>query len=383
MGSNYCVQYCRKDITEQNSNSNKTSNKNINQFSQICTSFQQNNYNHFLKKFNSKLHYLGRYYDISEFHKIIPSIVYNYMIQNVLNIPSNIIQNKSVYEMKPVQFENGYIYSGNWNEKYKMEGYGQYYIKDGNLFVEGIWDNGKLIFGRIFFPNENIYEGEIKNSSFNGKGKLTFNNGDIYIGDFIDGERTGKGKYIFKDGTIYEGELLNSEFKGKGIIIWNNGVEFEGNFNGLILTGLGKLKDKNTGDVYEGNFDNNYFNGHGKYSFSDYGIYEGEFEFGIRSGKGIYKNKLGIIYEGEWKNNFPNGIGKFTCKDFIVKGVWKNGKNLEITDFIKGSVHNFDKNKLDFTVPNFNLCPQLLNNLNCSEISDLKKSVGDNNMTIF
>jgi hypothetical protein len=305
------------------------------------------------------------------------------MIQNVLNIPDNIIQKKSTYEMKPVQFENGNIYSGNWSEKYKMEGYGQYYIKDANLFVEGIWIEGKLIFGRIFFPNENIYEGDIKDSSFNGKGKLIYNNGDIYIGDFLEGERTGKGKYIFYDGTIYEGELLNSEFKGHGIMKWVNGVEFEGNFNGLTLTGIGKLKDNKSGDIYEGNFDNNYFNGYGKYNFSNIGVYEGEFEYGLRNGKGTYKNKDGIFYEGEWGNNFSNGIGKFGCKEFIVKGVWKSGKNLEITDFIKGSVHNFNKNKLNFDVPNCNLFPQLLNNLTNYEISDIKKSENDNLTGLF
>jgi len=382
MGLNYCVQNCNKNGIEQN-NSNRESNSNMNQFSSNYTSFPQQNYNNFTKKFNSKLHFLGKYFDISEFRKMIPTNAYNYMIQNVLNIPENIVQNKSTYEMKPVQFENGNIYSGNWNEKYKMEGYGQYYIKDANLFVEGIWIEGKLIFGRIFFPNGNIYEGDIKDSSFDGKGKLIYNNGDIYIGDFLDGERMGKGKYIFNDGTTYEGELLNSEFKGHGIMKWINGVEFEGNFNGLTLIGFGKLKDNNSGDSYEGNFDNNYFNGYGTYSFSDIGIYEGEFEYGLRNGKGTYKNKDGLFYEGEWANNLPNGIGKFGCKEFIVRGVWKNGKNLEITDFIKGSVHNFDKNKLNFKVPNFNLCPQLLNNLTNYELSDIKKSENENITGLF
>lgn len=382
MGSNYCIQYCHKNINEQNGTT-KEKIQTKNPFSSTYTSFPQHNYNNFAKKFNSKLHYLGKYFDISEFHKIIPNYAYNYMIQNVLNIPSNIVQNNPIYEMKPVQFENGNIYSGNWSEKYKMEGYGQYYIKEANLFVEGIWEDGKLIFGRIFFPNENIYEGDIKNSSFWGKGKLIFNNGDVYQGDFYDGERTGKGKYNFSDGTIYEGELLNSEFKGYGVMKWINGVEYEGNFNGLILTGRGKLKDRNTGDIYEGNFDNNYFNGYGIYYFSDFASYEGEFEFGIKNGRGAYKNKDGIFYEGEWSNDLPNGIGKFGCKEFIVKGVWKNGKNLEITDFIKGSVHNFDKNKMDFIVPNFNLCPQLLNNLTVSDISDIKKSEGEIIATLF
>ena len=384
MGSNYCVQYYHKNKEDPNNKIKKEEqNFSINQLSSSNISFAQHNYNNFTQKFNTKLHYLGKYFDISEFNQKIPKKAYNYMIQNVLNIPPNIIQSNPVYEMKPVEFENGNIYSGNWNEKFKMEGYGQYYIKEVNLFVEGIWTDGKLIFGRIFFPNENIYEGEIKNSAFNGKGKLIFNNGDMYDGCFFDGERNGKGKYIFNDGTIYEGDFSNSEFKGHGVIKWKNGVEYEGEFNGFVLKGKGKLEDKINLEKYEGNFDNNYFNGFGKYYFNNYASYEGEFEFGIKNGKGNYKNKEGIFYEGSWANNLPNGIGKFGCNDFIVKGVWKNGINLEITDFIKGSVHNFDKNKLNFFVPNFNLCPQILNNLIFSEISDIKKSEGDMISSLF
>ena len=325
MGSNYCVQYYHKNKEDPNNKIKKEEkNFSINQLSSSNISFAQHNYNNFTKKFNSKLHYLGKYFDISEFNQKIPKKAYNYMIQNVLNIPPNIIQSNPVYEMKPVEFENGNIYSGNWNEKFKMEGYGQYYIKEVNLFVEGIWTDGKLIFGRIFFPNENIYEGEIKNSAFNGKGKLIFNNGDMYDGCFFDGERNGKGKYIFNDGTIYEGDFSNSEFKGHGVIKWKNGVEYEGDFNGLVLKGKGKLEDKINLEKYEGNFDNNYFNGFGKYYFNNYASYEGEFEFGIKNGKGNYKNKEGIFYEGTWANNLPNGIGKFGCNEFIVKGVWKN-----------------------------------------------------------
>ena len=362
MGSTYCVQYCDRNTKDQKSESEEKNQQNY-QFPSNRNSLSQYNYNDFSKKFNSKLHYLGKYFDISEFKQIIPIKANNYMIQNVLNIPKNIKINKLTYEMRPVQFQNGNIYSGNWSEKYKMEGYGQYYIKEANLFVEGIWENGKLIYGRIFFPNDNIYEGEIQNSSFMGKGKLIFNNGDTYIGDFNDGERTGKGKYIFNDGTIYEGEFLNGEFKGNGTMKWINGIEYEGNFNGIRLNGKGKLINKNNGDIYKGNFDNNYFNGFGIYIFGDMGYYEGEFKFGVKNGKGIYKDNKGLNFDGEWENNFPNGLGKLECNDFIVKGIWKNGNNVEITDFIKGSIYNFDKNNLHFEVPPFSLCPQLLNNL--------------------
>lgn len=33
-------------------------------------------------------------------------------------------------------------------------------------------------------------------------------------------------------------------------------------------------------------------------------IYEGEFEFGERNGKGVYKTSLGVIkFEGQWKRD--------------------------------------------------------------------------------
>ena len=382
MGSTYCVKYC--DKTEKESKNESEEKRVINeQYSSIVDSAPQFNYNKFSKKFNSKLHYIGKYFDITEFKNIIPKNANNYMIQNVLNIPDNIPQHNNTYEMKPVQFQNGNIYSGNWSDKYKMEGYGQYYIKEANLFVEGIWENGKLVFGRIFFPNENIYEGEIQNSSFMGKGKLIFNNGDIYIGDFNDGERTGKGKYIFSDGTVYEGEMVNGEFKGQGIMKWFNGVEYQGNFNGLNLTGKGRLIDKNNGDMYEGDFDNNYFNGNGLYTFGDGSTYEGEFEYGAKNGKGLYKSRNGVLYNGEWANNLPNGEGRLECNEFIVKGIWKDGINEEISEFIKGSVIDFDKKILNFDVPSFNLSPQLLNNLSHTDISEIKKSEKDNAASFF
>ena len=368
MGSTYCVKYCGKN--EKDPSSESEDNKpTCFTFPPNNNSLPQYNYNNFSKKFNTKIHYLGKYFNVDEFKKIIPKNANNYMIQNVLSIPKNIAVNKFSYQMKPVEFQNGNIYSGNWNEKYKMEGYGQYFIKEANLFVEGIWESGKLIYGRIFFPNENIYEGEIKNSSFMGKGKLIFNNGDIYIGDFNDGERTGKGKYYFKDGTVYEGEFLNGEFKGPGVMKWINGIEFNGNFNGISLNGKGKIINKTTGDSYKGNFDNNYFNEYGIYTYGNLGSYEGQFDYGLKHGRGIYKNKDGLCYEGEWKNDLPNGSGKLKNNDFIVKGIWENGKNIEITDFIKGSVYNFDKNNLNLEIPFFSLFPQSLNNLSRQDFS--------------
>ena len=57
-----------------------------NQISSNGDSVPQHNYNHFAKKFNSKLHYLGKYFNISKFKQIIPKNANTYMIQNFLSI---------------------------------------------------------------------------------------------------------------------------------------------------------------------------------------------------------------------------------------------------------------------------------------------------------
>ena len=326
-------------------------------------SLTDNKYAIFTKKFESNLPLIGKYIDINQFKEIIPEIANEYLMENILKKPEHIKINNEVYEMKPTQFENKNIYKGNWNEELKMDGLGQYYIEEGKIFIDGIWDDGKLVYGRIFYDNNNIYDGEIKNSTYHGKGKLIFNNKEKYEGDFLEGEITGYGEYIFEDGTIYKGEFDKGEFKGNGIMKWNDGsIQYEGEFSGPILNDYGKLVGNN-GEKYEGYFNSNYFNGKGIYTYSDGSTYEGEFDFGLKNGKGIYKKKDVFIYEGDWANNMPHGFGKFYYKNFIVIAVWRNGINVEITGYEKGDRNKFDENMLNFEVEAFNLLPQMLPNL--------------------
>jgi hypothetical protein len=357
MGVAGCVEICcnRKE-NELNSHfliSPNINNKNI---------LNSNDYNDYSRKFETKLTEYGKYLDTKTFNDIIPENANKYIVENSFIIPENIRINNNIYEMEPVEFENGNIYKGNWNENYKMDGLGKYFIKEGNIFIEGIWDDGILIYGRIFYPNNNIYEGEIKDSNYHGKGKLIFNNGETYEGDFIGGEITGKGIFIFSDGTAYEGEFQKGEFKGHGIMKWTNGVQYEGIFSGAILKDYGKLSGDH-GDRYEGYFYNNYFHGKGIYIYSDGSSYEGDFEFGLKNGKGIYKKKDEYIYDGEWRNNFPNGSGKYYYKNFIICGIWRNGINIEISGYEKGTENSFDKNILNFEPESFSLIPNKLPNL--------------------
>ena len=370
MGSYIYKQFCcpGKEISQQyfEEQQNPTSTQEDN-FSNSISS--QNSftsiykYNHFLKKFNSNLHFFGKYIDISEFNKIIPNSAKKFMIQNVLNIPNNINQDTKKFEMKPVEFKNGNIYQGNWSEKYKMDGYGQYFIKEENLFIEGIWKEGKLIFGRMFFPDGKIYEGEIKNSSFTGKGKLIFHNGDIYIGDFIDGIRTGYGKFTYVAGTIYEGEFYNGEFSGYGVMKWTHGIEYEGYFVEHTLSGFGKLVNNISCEKYEVYFFNNNFHGKGNYFFANESQYQGDFDNGKISGIGTYNVKNEMNYTGEWKNNKSDGIGQLSNSNFVIKGIWEKGINIKILDFIEGDILDLKGNTINFTIPEFTLSPKLLNNL--------------------
>ena len=216
-------------------------------------------------------------------------------------------------------FPNG-RYQGNWNKDFKLEGPGKYYLKEDNVFAEGNWDNGELIYARVFLPNGDIYEGQIKDSTFNGKGKLKSYNKDIYEGDFVNGEKTGEGKIIFSDGTIYEGSLDKGEFRGKGKMIWKNGYEYNGEFNGQILSGKGKLSSSQ-GDIYEGDFENNLFHGKGKYIYNNGDIiHEGEFKDAKRHGKFIETDPSGsriVYYENGKEISKKNHVWGNILKSFI------------------------------------------------------------------
>ena len=64
----------------------------------------------------------------------------------------------------------------------------------------------------------------------------------------------------------------------------------------------------------------------GPYIYLDDSIYYGEYEDGLRNGKGwLYQD--GILYEGNFKSDLRNGKGRmfdslYNCYD----GMWMNGK---------------------------------------------------------
>ena len=292
-------------------------------------------FNEFLKKSgNEKL-------ENEEFDSNLPEKYLKLSNEQVFNFPEKFVEKNHLFDIQPIKFKNGNIYKGKWNQRYAMEGKGKYYIKDDDIFIEGFWENGELIYGKIFMPDGCIYEGHTKDSKFNGQGKL-----------------------ILED-AVYEGEFENGEFKN-GKLKWNNGYEYDGNFKGNYLQGKGILKSPN-GDIYEGDFVNSQFHGKGKYTyFNSQNTYEGEFQYGIKKGKGKYTAKNEYIYDGNWDNDMPFGYGKLSKLDnsCVLKCTFRAGKIAEDPIYEIGSKENFNPDEFEIKPEETIINTNALTNLN-------------------
>ena len=343
------------------------------------SSEKKHNYDNFTLLFEDKLQNFGKYFE-QEFNTLITPEILAYMTENPFSLNPEQYEISEVYEMKPIEFNNGNVYKGGWNENLKMEGQGKYYLKEDGVLAEGLWKEGNLVYARVFIGKEDsfdIYEGEMKNSSFYGKGKLILSNGVIYEGDFIDGEKTGNGKIIFEDKTVYEGGVEKGDLNGKGKMIWTNGYEYEGDFGFNKLCGNGILKSPN-GDIYEGEFKNNLFNGYGKYTFKNGNTYEGQFLYGIKKGKGVYKCLNKFEYDGDWDNDLPCGVGKLSDwnKTGVIKSTWRYGNIMEEPVYEQGTSENFEDIDLNIVPDQITLNIKDLSNLDYTDMQSTQFKLG-------
>ena len=343
------------------------------------SSEKKHNYDNFTLLFEDKLQNFGKYFE-QEFNTLITPEILAYMTENPFSLNPEQYEISEVYEMKPIEFNNGNVYKGGWNENLKMEGQGKYYLKEDGVLAEGLWKEGNLVYARVFIGKEDsfdIYEGEMKNSSFYGKGKLILSNGVIYEGDFIDGEKTGNGKIIFEDKTVYEGGVEKGDLNGKGKMIWTNGYEYEGDFGFNKLCGNGILKSPN-GEIYEGEFKNNLFNGYGKYTFKNGNTYEGQFLYGIKKGKGVYKCLNKFEYDGDWDNDLPCGVGKLSDwnKTGVIKSTWRYGNIMEEPVYEQGTSENFEDIDLNIAPDQITLNIKDLSNLDYTDMQSTQFKLG-------
>ncbi|EAS02453.3 MORN motif protein (macronuclear) [Tetrahymena thermophila SB210] len=131
---------------------------------------------------------------------------------------------------------------------------------------------------KIFYSNEDIYEGEIddKTSLKDGWGVYLYANGEKYEGFFQDDIIHGYGRYQFLGGHKYEGD-------------WSQGMKH----------GVGILEFA-SGDKYIGFFERDNFHGQGEYFYKNGDKFEGTFVHGKKNGTGKFLGANGRKIIGEW-----------------------------------------------------------------------------------
>mmetsp|Transcript_22989 Transcript_22989/g.20881 ORF Transcript_22989/g.20881 Transcript_22989/m.20881 type:complete len:230 (-) Transcript_22989:113-802(-) len=162
-----------------------------------------------------------------------------------------------------VTYPNGDIFEGTYDNEKIKQGHGVYIWmgptseEDETLIekarFEGNYVDGqKTGYGKMIYPNGDIYEGEWLENLMNGEGSYTYKkSGDIYSGTWIKGKKQDQGRYEFnKDrsmfvGTWEKGQFTNGTWELKGAGVYEGQFKLgrpigQGQYslvNGLIQTG--------------------------------------------------------------------------------------------------------------------------------------------------
>ena len=212
------------------------------------------------------------------------------------------------------------------------------------VVMEGRFDNGNFVEGRISCSNGSWMEGQFAEFLLaQGKMRIVYQDGSVYQGSCQYGLPHGSGELYGADGSVFKGEFDYGEpVKTKASqrpepkkedIIRHDELKYE--FNN-ISSGYGKATLIKPAGVKvmvrtavtsltatcKGRFKGETLI-EGKVTMSDGTWLEGVFEDGVLiQGKGKTVDKYRVVYEGDIKNGFPHGNGK--C--FYSNGTWFEGK---------------------------------------------------------
>ena len=225
--------------------------------------------------------------------------------------------------------EKKFLYNGELDKNQKPVGFGVLYM-EGKKY-EGNFIKGKLMgLGRFINEEGTCFEGIFENGNLVSKAKIIKNIDNqkvTYFGEVEDFKKNGKGEETCED-YKYTGEFFGDLRHGQGRLeLLKDGNIYEGEFNRGEMTGKGIYLWSNK-QRYEGDFVNGIKHGKGIYIWPDGFEYNGEYVNGIREGRGIYKWKDGRVFEGMFKNGKPDGKGKLTYKGVTILCEYKNGKQL-------------------------------------------------------
>lgn len=229
--------------------------------------------------------------------------------------------------LNPIRLFNGNVYEGEWSRKQNPEGQGEMLKTDGTL-LEGMWKNGLIVWGRIFYISGAYYEGLISNDVPNGMGAL-FEEEATYAGQWENGLLHGQGTVTYKDNSKLAG-IFQFGRPSSGMMIWKEIGMYQGSFNNYMLHGNGRFTT-NTGDSYAGDWKLNYMDGFGTYTWSSHmHSYTGDYKKGKKEGRGTYYfEDPDVYYKGQWHNDRPHGRGDYVTREKTFSGIWRYGKLID------------------------------------------------------
>ena len=216
------------------------------------------------------------------------------------------------------------------------DGEGTLTLKDGTTY-EGSWENHKLRYGTVYFPNGNWYRGGFSNNMYSGDGEFHWSNGDLYKGGFSNGLFEGQGMLEAKNGTIYTGEFKDGHYEGQGTIRMENGEEIRALFKeGMPYKNIEiHMPD---GRIVTGDYQDWQFVGDISIGYPNGDRYNGAAANYKPNGSGTVVTKEGVSYSGSFADGRP--IGKTT-------------KRLKDGTTISGSLNNWDMvGDVDIWYPN-------------------------------
>ncbi|KAL6078343.1 agglutinin-like protein 2 [Balamuthia mandrillaris] len=200
--------------------------------------------------------------------------------------------------------------------------------RDGEVLVEGAWEDNRLLRGKERSADGTIYEGEFSYSLYSiqqqneeEEAQERANREEEEEGQalrVVIWQREGKGTTTNREGTqVYSGGWKAGREHGRGTISWpQDQVAIEGEWaEGRLVHGKQTSSDGVL--TYEGQFDENLrFHGKGKARSNrpeSPHVYSGEWVHGDAHGYGFLHNlKDDSRYQGQMLNGKPHGFGTLT-----------------------------------------------------------------------
>jgi hypothetical protein len=165
----------------------------------------------------------------------------------------------------------------------------------------------------------------LEGDCINGKGTQVFDTGHKYIGEFKDGTRHGNGILLMPGGRKIVGVWESNEIKA-GTYTEPDGTVYEGQWKFRERNGKGTLIFPD-GRKYTGDFKSGRRHGQGTMLFTDGRKYIGDFREGKRSGTGTMTYPDGRKYTGEFEDGKISGQGTMTYPGGRKEeGTFKAGK---------------------------------------------------------